>query len=149
MSSRREFIAGSVAASALAAQKGPASNTLTLRTHEWFGDKVEQFPLPPGWNVKLYNIKGIKNPVLTPAEIKKAIQSPIGTKPLREIAAGKTTVAIAVDDLTRPTPTFEIVPHVIAELNAAGIKDENILFVAAHGAHYQMNGMEIAKKIGE
>jgi nickel-dependent lactate racemase len=149
MSSRREFIAGSVAASAVAAQKGPASNTISLRTHEWFGDKMEQFPLPPGWNVKFYNIQGMKNPVLTPAEIKKAIQSPIGTKPLREIAAGKTTVAIAVDDLTRPTPTFEIVPHVIAELNAAGIKDENILFVAAHGAHYQMNAMEMSKKIGE
>ena len=149
MASRREFIAGPVAAAALAARAGAASNTISLRTHEWFGDKIEQFPLPPGWNVKFYNIQGINNPVLTPAEIKKAIQSPIGARPLREIAAGKTTVAIAVDDLTRPTPTYEIVPHVIAELNAAGIKDENILFVAAHGAHYQMNGMEMAKKIGE
>jgi nickel-dependent lactate racemase len=149
MSSRREFIAGAVAATAAAAPAPTASNTISLRTHEWFGDKLERFPLPPGWNIKFYNMQGVKNPVLTPAEIKKAIQSPIGTQPLREIAAGKTTVAIAVDDLTRPTPTYEIVPHVIAELNAAGIKDENILFVAAHGAHYQMNGMEMAKKIGE
>ncbi len=149
MSSRREFLAGSLAASAAAAPALAASNTISLRTHEWFGDKLEQFPLPPGWNVKFYNSQGVKNPVLTPAEIRKAIQSPIGTPPLRELAAGKTTVAIAVDDLTRPTPTHEIVPHVIAELNAAGIKDEDILFVAAHGAHYQMNGVEMAKKIGE
>lgn len=148
MSSRREFLAGTVAATGLSASARAASSTISLRTHEWFGDKLEQFALPPDWNVKLYNIQGMKNPVLTPAEIGKAIQNPIGTKPLREIAAGKTTVAIAIDDLTRPTPASEIVPHVIAELNAAGIKDENILFVAAHGAHYQMNGMEVAKKIG-
>ena len=60
-----------------------------MRTHEWFGDKLEPFALPPDWNVKFYNIQGMKNPVLTPAEIRKAVQNPIGTKSLREIAAGK------------------------------------------------------------
>ncbi len=76
MSSRREFLAGSLAASAAAAPALAASNTISLRTHEWFGDKLEQFPLPPGWNVRFYHTQGAKNPVLTPAEIKKAIQKP-------------------------------------------------------------------------
>jgi nickel-dependent lactate racemase len=42
-----------------------------------------------------------------------------------------------------------VIPHVIAELRAAGIRDENVVFVTAYGAHYQMNGQEVAKKLGE
>jgi len=125
------------------------NNTLTLRTHEWFGDRVEEFPFPAGWRISVQRMKGHPAPPLAPEEIRKAVRNPVGTPPLEEIAAGKHTVTIAFDDLTRPTPTYEIVPHVIAELRAAGIRDENILFVAAYGCHYQMNGMEVAKKLGE
>jgi nickel-dependent lactate racemase len=145
MPSRREFLSTPLAAAA----KRVESNTVTLRTHEWFGDKLEQFPFPPGWQVKTYHMKGVNAPRLTSAEIRRAIQNPVGTRRLQEIAAGKKTVAIAFDDLTRPTPTYEIVPHVIDELRAAGIKDENILFVTAYGCHYQMNGLEVAKKLGQ
>jgi nickel-dependent lactate racemase len=129
--------------------KGGAFQNVALRTHEWFGDKIEEFPFPAEWRVSVQHMKGHQTPPLDAAAVQQSILNPIGTKSLREIAAGKTTVAIAFDDLTRPTPTYEIVPHVIAELRAAGIRDENILFVTGYGAHYQMNGMEVAKKLGE
>jgi len=143
MSTRRQFLASSTAA--LAA----SPNSLDLRTHEWFGDRVERFEFPAGWRLDVRHMKGWQTPALGTAQIRAAVQRPIGTRPLREIAAGKKTVAIAFDDLTRPTPTYDIVPHVLAELRAAGIRDENILFVTAYGCHYQMNGMEVAKKLGE
>jgi len=146
MPTRRDFLAGAAAT----AQKGArGSNAVELRTHEWFGDRTERFEFPPGWRISVQHMKGYQARPLTPAEIKWAIENPVGTKPLREIAAGKKTVSIAFDDLTRPTPTYDIVPHVVAELRAAGIRDENILFVTAYGCHYQMNGMEVAKKLGE
>jgi nickel-dependent lactate racemase len=128
---------------------GSSFQTVSLRTHEWFGDKLEEFRFPAGWHVSVQHMKGHLTSPLDPDAIAQAIQNPLGTKPLHEIAAGKTTVAIAFDDLTRPTPTYEIVPHVIRELRSAGIRDENILFVTAYGAHYQMNGLEVAKKLGE
>ncbi len=149
MPTRRHFLAGAVAGTAAAAAPKPAPNVVELRTHEWFGDKVEQFPFPKGWQIAVQHMKGHLAPALSAAQIKQAIENPAGTEPLREIAAGKKTVTIAFDDLTRPTPTYEIVPHVIAELHAAGIRDESILFCAAYGCHYQMNGMEVAKKLGE
>jgi nickel-dependent lactate racemase len=149
MSSRRQFLAGAAALTAAApAQTRKGENTIALRTHEWLGDKLEQFPFPPGWRITQYPMNGHAAPALDGAQIRKALDNPIGTKTLREIAAGKKTVAIAVDDMTRPTPTYEVVPFVIADLKAVGIKDENILFVVGHGCHYQMNGMEMAKKIG-
>jgi nickel-dependent lactate racemase len=128
---------------------GATHQTLTLRTHEWFGDRLEEFKFPATWHISVQHMKGYQTAPLEAADIARAVQTPFGTKPLREIAAGKKTAAIGFDDLTRPTPTSEVVPHVIAELRAAGILDENILFVTAYGAHYQMNGQEVEKKLGD
>jgi len=149
MISRRRFLGGLCAGAVAWPAAGAAHQTLTLRTHEWFGDRLEEFKFPAGWRISVQHMKGYQTAPLAAGEIARAVQTPLGTRPLREIAAGKKTVAIGFDDLTRPTPTSEVVPHVIAELHAAGIRDENILFVTAYGAHYQMNGLEVAKKLGE
>ena len=148
MPSRRQFLVGSAAGAALSRSSAAASNTISLRTHEWYGDKLEQFPFPEGWRVSVYHSKIYNAPALTAAQIRQALQNPIGTKPLREIAAGKTTAAIAVADMCRAEPTNVLVPHIVAELNAAGIKDQNILFVIAHGQHMMMNPSKVARKIG-
>ncbi|MCX6637155.1 MAG: lactate racemase domain-containing protein [Acidobacteria bacterium] len=144
MTNRRQFLGSA----ALAWAARPAANIVPLRTHEWFGDKVENFEFPKGWQIDVRHMKGWQAPVLKPEAVKAAVENPVGTPRLREIAAGKKTAAIAFDDLTRPTPTYDVVPHVVAELRAAGIRDENILFVTAYGCHYQMNGMEVEKKLG-
>jgi nickel-dependent lactate racemase len=60
-------------------------------------------------------------PALKPEALRAAVENPIGTPRLREIAAGKKTVAIAFDDLTRLTPTYDVVPYVGAELRASGV----------------------------
>jgi len=149
MISRRAFLGVMCAGAVVRPVEGAAFQTLHLRTHEWFGDRLEKFEFPANWHISVQHMKGHLAPALQASELERVVRNPVGTKPLREIAAGKTTVTIAFDDLTRPTPTYEIVPHVIAELKLAGIRDENILFVTAYGAHYQMNGMEVAKKLGE
>jgi lactate racemase len=149
MPNRRQFLASTVSLSAASALRAQGANTVPLRTHEWFGDKVELFEFPPGWQVDVHHMAGWRNPALAPAEIRRAILNPAGTKPLREIAAGRKTVSIAFDDLTRPTPAYEVVPHLVAELRAAGIRDENILFHAAAGCHYMLSGIDVAKKIGD
>jgi len=144
MPTRRSFLA----TPALAAAR-PTPGSIPLRTHEWFGDRVENFQFPAHWDIQVHHMRGVNNPALSPAQIRDAILHPVGTPHLRELAAGKKTVAITFDDLTRPTPTYEIVPHVVAELRAAGIADDDILFCGAYGAHHQMNGLEVAKKLGE
>jgi nickel-dependent lactate racemase len=68
---------------------------------------------------------------------------------LREVAAGKKTVVITFDDLTRATPTYTVVPWVLAELKAAGIQDENILFMGSFATHRPMTTIEVQKKIGK
>ncbi|MGQ9726176.1 MAG: lactate racemase domain-containing protein, partial [Candidatus Bathycorpusculaceae bacterium] len=69
------------------------------------------------------------------AEIERALKEPIGSKRLSEIVKPENKVAIVVDDATRPAPSHMMIPPLLAELNAAGVKDENITIIFGCGGH--------------
>ena len=48
------------------------------------------------------------------SEIERALREPIGSKRLREIAQPEHKVAIVVDDFTRRTPSYAMLPPVLA-----------------------------------
>jgi len=77
-----------------------------------------------------------------------ALAAPIGCAPLRELARGRSRVVVLVDDLTRPTPTYLLLPAVAAELAAAGVRDEQICILVATGTHRPMTPEELEKKLG-
>lgn len=133
---------------AVAALKGQA-RSLVLPTHEHFGDIEERIDLPAGWDVQLAKMAGHDAPALSRDEIRRRIQAPIGTRPLREIAAGKRTAIITFDDLSRPTPPFEVAPFIVEELKAAGLADENIVFMGAVGAHRTLEQPDVVRKLGK
>ncbi len=81
-------------------------------------------------------------------EIKRALQFPIDSKPLREIVRPGDRVAVLADDITRLTPTKEILPYVLNELNKGGVPDEDIFLVIALGTHRPMTENEIITKYG-
>ncbi len=89
----------------------------------------------------------------TPEEIlEKALWAPEGTKRLFDIVRGKKskrTVAIAVDDHTRPCPTDKILPPLLDELYSAGVKDENILIIFATGSHRTTTKEEAERLLGK
>jgi nickel-dependent lactate racemase len=115
----------------------------------WHGVKRLRLALPANWRVEVCNMAGYDRPKLKSIEIKKALDKPIGMAPLREYARGKREVVILFDDMARVTRVAEIVPHVLKELAAAGIVDEQIRFIAASGCHGAMNRADFAKKLGE
>ena len=94
-------------------------------------------------------MKGYRSPVLDPRQMRAALEKPIGTAPLRQIAAGRKRVAITFDDLTRPTPASAVMPWVMGELQAAGVREENILLIAAYGSHRAMTLAEVQQKLGK
>lgn len=81
--------------------------------------------------------------------IGNALDNPIKSKRLEEIAKGKKTAVVLSDDVTRPTPVYKVMPHVLNRLNKAGIKDENIIVIIALGNHRLNTDSEIEKKIGK
>ncbi len=77
---------------------------------------------------------GLADPV---AEVYKYLRNPIGAKPLKEIAQEKRakSVAIIVNDITRPTPFDVILPPILDELHSVGITKDQIKFYIATGIH--------------
>ncbi len=68
-----------------------------------------------------------------------AVYNPLGdVKPPR---AGQ-TVAIAINDKTRPVPHEHLLPPVLGGLRHAGVRDEDLLFIIATGMHPQMGPEE-------
>ncbi len=125
------------------------SNKITLPQLAWHGVKELELTLPTNWEVEVFNMAGYNRPHMKAAEIRKTIADPIGMAPLREYARGKKEVVIIFDDMTRVTRVAEIVPHVLEELAAAGIRDSQIRFIAACGCHGAMDRLDFVKKLGE
>ena len=119
-----------------------------IPTREHFGDEEERLQIPPSWDLTVYHMAGIKAPILSSEEIRQRIEEPIGTKRLADIARGKRTAIITFDDLTRPTPTFEVLTQVIEELKLGGIKDDGILFLTSYGSHRPLGQDEAKRKLG-
>lgn len=123
--------------------------SVVIPTHEHFGNIDERLDFPSDWEINVMHMKGHGAAVLMEAEIARELNRPIGRPPLRAIAAGKKTVVITFDDMTRATPTYTVVPWVLAELKAAGIRDENILFMGSFATHRPMTAAEVQTKIGK
>lgn len=83
------------------------------------------------------------------AEIKRALNDPIGAKKLSEIAGPDSRVAIVVDDATRRTPSHLMVPPILKELEGAGVKLENVTVIFGCGTHRPVSNEEAVIILGE
>ena len=83
------------------------------------------------------------------AEIERALREPVGSKKLCEIVKPESTVAIVVDDATRPAPSHLMVPLMLKELKGAGVKYENVTIVFGCGTHRAVTREEALKLLGE
>jgi nickel-dependent lactate racemase len=85
------------------------------------------------------------------AEVERALEEPIpiGSKRLSEIAKPESKVAIVVDDGTRKAPSRVMLLPVLAELNLAGVKDENVTVIFGCGTHRAVKPEEAKAMLGE
>ena len=80
--------------------------------------------------------------------IMKALDHPIGTPPLREIAQPGDHVCIVFTDITRATPDHLLVPALLTELEKAGVRDENITLLCGTGMHRPSTQEEKVTRLG-
>lgn len=81
------------------------------------------------------------------AAVRAAMETPIGSPPLRELAAGKKTAVVIVSDHTRPVPSRHIVPLMLRELREGSPEIEITLLVAT-GCHRGTSREELENKLG-
>ena len=68
-------------------------------------------------------------------EVRRALAAPIGSVPLRELVKPGEKIVMITSDITRPCPSWKIMPAVLDELYAAGCRQEDLLLVFALGSH--------------
>ena len=79
------------------------------------------------------------------AEIERALDEPIG--PALQDFEGCKSASIMVSDITRPAPSYKMLPPLIERLQALGIEQVKIVF--GLGTHRRMTPEEEKRLIGE
>ncbi|MBI2907172.1 MAG: DUF2088 domain-containing protein [Chloroflexi bacterium] len=123
--------------------------TVRVRQLAWYGDIDVDLTFSDSWEVVPCFKRGHDAPRMSERALREAFAHPIGSPRIREMARGKKEVVIIFDDMARPTNVAELVPHVIEELEAAGIPDSRIRFICGLGAHAPLNRLQMARKLGE
>lgn len=80
--------------------------------------------------------------------LRRALMLPVGTPKLSRMINRDDDVLIIVDDNTRLTPQNILLPPLVDEINALGIKDERIEILVALGTHRRMSESELAARFG-
>ena len=80
--------------------------------------------------------------------VQEALENPIGSRPLRELAAGKKSCTIIISDHTRPVPSRDILPPMLSELRR-GSPDIDVTLLVATGFHRPTTTAELEAKLGE
>ena len=81
-------------------------------------------------------------------ELRRALCQPIGAEPLATQNLSGKKIAIITSDITRPLPTYRIMPTLLDELYTAGAKPEDITLVFALGSHRNHTPAEMEKLAG-
>lgn len=121
-----------------------ASNTYRIP----YGKSSLEFQLLPGMKATV----GVSQPARPLADaaaaIQQALDHPIGSPPLREIAKAGDRVCIVFTDITRASPDHLLVPALLRELETAGVRDEDITLLCGIGVHRPSTDAEKIIKLG-
>ena len=79
--------------------------------------------------------------------VKHAMDNPFGGVKLSELAKGKKSCTIIISDHTRPVPSRDILPNMLAELDA-GSPGINVTLLVATGFHRLTTTSELEAKLG-
>lgn len=114
-----------------------------------FGDGVQTVDIPDKNLIAVLEPNSVEYGLTGVDEVRRALASPVGSAPLREIVKEGEKVVIVTSDITRPMPTAAVMPLLLDELFSAGIKPDDITLVFALGSHRFHTEAERRKLAGE
>ncbi len=89
----------------------------------------------------------LKSEKTGPELVREAMENPIGSLPLQELAVGKKTCTIIISDHTRPVPSRDILPPMLQQLRR-GNPDMEVTLLVATGFHRPTTTLELEAKLG-
>lgn len=114
-----------------------------------YGERILPLRLPASLKADVLSPKSLAHVGASGESlIEKALNNPVTSVPLRNLANRRMQVAVVVDDVTRPTPIHSMLPMVLKELEQAGVPKGQIKIVIALGTHRPMKNSEIRSRLG-
>ena len=113
-----------------------------------YGDGTVAVSVPKGKLVGVFEPRGLA-PVSDPAgALREALANPVAAPRLRDKARGVGSVAITVEDATRPVPKSLLLESIMEELTAADVPCEAVTVIVATGLHRPMTRSELDEALG-
>ncbi len=120
-----------------------------MRLKFGFGDGVETVEAPDDNVLGILAPNAMKLGKTGTDAVAEALRYPVDSPPLREIVRPGEKVAVVTSDATRPMPTYQVMPAILDELYAGGVKPEDITLVFGLGVHRRQTEAEIKKLAGD
>ncbi len=114
-----------------------------------YGKGEISFTVPPGMRGTVIVSKKAPPIADVEAAIAQALAKPVNSLPLRELARPGDAACIVFTDITRASPDHLLVPALLSELTAAGVRDEDITLLCGIGMHRPSTPEEKVIKLGE
>jgi nickel-dependent lactate racemase len=106
------------------------------------------FRLPPTMRGTVVTSKRVEPLVDVEGAIAASLADPVGSPPLSELAHPRDRICIVFTDVTRASPDHLLVPALLRELKAAGVRDEDVTLLCGIGMHRPSTAEEKAAKLG-
>jgi lactate racemase len=113
-----------------------------------FGKSGLRLDLPDHLDYRLLEARGARALSGPQGALEDALERPIASPPLGELARGRASAAISVCDITRPAPNRETLPPILRTLADAGIPAANTTILIATGLHRAATPAEIDEIVG-
>jgi nickel-dependent lactate racemase len=91
----------------------------------------------------------ISTDLIDEEEVQRAMNNPIGSKRLKDIVFPGEKIAIVTSDISRPMPSYKVLPIVVEELKSAGVDEKDITIIFALGIHRRHTEEEKKRMVGE
>ena len=113
-----------------------------------YGDTTVDLTIPEEKLVGIFAPRALPQAPDPQALLRRALGQPIAAPPLRERAQGVQSVAIVVEDASRPVPCAMLLDAVMDELTAASVSLDRIKVIVATGLHRPATPTEMSHMLG-
>ncbi|MDD4089204.1 MAG: nickel-dependent lactate racemase [Tissierellia bacterium] len=114
-----------------------------------FGSTPQELNVPDNLVMDILKANEVEIGLTGVDEVKRSLKSPIGTARLKDIVKSGEKIVIVTSDITRPVPSYKILPSILDEIYEAGVNKEDIVVVLALGSHRTHTDEEKIKLVGQ
>jgi len=120
-----------------------------MRLKIGFGTQPQQVDVPDRNVISVLEPNQVEIVRTGATAVRYALEHPMGTPRIREIVKAGEKIVILTSDITRPLPSYLVLPPLLDELYAAGIQRKDITLVFSLGIHRVHTPEEMKKLAGE